>query len=149
MNPSRSTSRRIVVKMAKVKERILKAAREKHIKSKTLITGELMSLSTDFFTEMLQAKGSDKIYSNSWKVKAYNLGYSTQQGYNLEQKERERISQTETKRIQQYYTYPKRNIKRSSLNRKEKCTGKRKSQQENESLKRRCGTYIHWNITQP
>ena len=51
--------------MAKVKERILKAAREKHIKSKTLITRELMSLSTDFFTEMLQAKGSDKIYSNS------------------------------------------------------------------------------------
>ena len=87
MSPNRPTPRCIIIKMAKVKQRILKAAREKHIKSKTLITRELTSLSADFFTEMLQAKGSDKIYSKPWKVKAYNLGYSTQQVY-LEQKER-------------------------------------------------------------
>ena len=63
MSPNRPTPRCIIIKMAKVKQRILKAAREKHIKSKTLITRELTSLSADFFTEMLQAKGSDKIYS--------------------------------------------------------------------------------------
>ena len=37
MNPKRPTPRHIIIKMAKVKERILKAAREKP----TLIIGEL------------------------------------------------------------------------------------------------------------
>ena len=53
LNPNRPTPRHIIIKMAKVKERILKAAREKQIIN---YKGTLISLSADFSTETLQAR---------------------------------------------------------------------------------------------
>ena len=54
-NPKRPTPRRIIIKMAKFKdkERLLKAAREKHI---VTYKGALIRLSADFSTETLQAR---------------------------------------------------------------------------------------------
>ena len=53
LNPNRPTPRHIIIKMAKFKERILKAAREKQcINDK----GTHVSLSADFSTETLQAR---------------------------------------------------------------------------------------------
>ena len=50
MNRNRPAPRHIIVKMAKVKERILKAAREKQSAN---YKGTLIRLSADFFTEKL------------------------------------------------------------------------------------------------
>ena len=62
MDAKRPTSRHIIIKMPefKDKERILKAAREKH-----LVTYKKapIRLSADFSKEMLQAKGTGKNYS--------------------------------------------------------------------------------------
>ena len=43
-----------------------------------------MSVSADFSVETLQARGSNKIYSKSWKAEIRNLGYSTQQDHYLQ-----------------------------------------------------------------
>ena len=60
LNTNRPTPRHIIIKMAKVKEKILKAAREKQIiKYKG---PPPIRLSDDFSTETLQPEGSDKIY---------------------------------------------------------------------------------------
>ena len=61
LNPNRNTPRHIITKMAKVKdkERILKAAREKQSVN---YKGTPISLSADFCTETLYARGSGKIY---------------------------------------------------------------------------------------
>ena len=53
INPNRPTPRHIIIKMAKVKERILKAAREKQ---RVNYKGTPISLSADFSTETLQAR---------------------------------------------------------------------------------------------
>ena len=53
MNPNKHTPRHIIIKMAKVKERILKAAREKQSIN---YKGTPIRLSTDFSTEILQAR---------------------------------------------------------------------------------------------
>ena len=54
-NPKRSTSRQIIIKMAKFqdKERILKAAREKQ---EVIYRGAPTRLATDFSMDMLQAR---------------------------------------------------------------------------------------------
>ena len=70
----------IIVKMAKVKERILEAAWEKQRVNYKGIPIRLY----DFSTEMLQPRWSGQIYSKSWKGKVWNLEYSTQQDYHLE-----------------------------------------------------------------
>ena len=61
-NPKRTTSRHIIIKMAKFqdKERILKAAREK---KKVKYKGGPIRLATDFSMETFQAKGHGKKYS--------------------------------------------------------------------------------------
>ena len=59
MNPSRHTPRHIIIKMAKVKERILKAAREKQSIN---YKGTPIRLSADFSTETLRPEWSGKIY---------------------------------------------------------------------------------------
>ena len=51
MNPNRLTPRHIIIKMAKVKERILKATREKQSIN---YKGTAVRLSADFSTETLQ-----------------------------------------------------------------------------------------------
>ena len=51
MNPNRPTLRPIIIKMAKVKERILKAAREKQ---RVSYKGTPIRLSADFSAEILQ-----------------------------------------------------------------------------------------------
>ena len=55
MNPNKPTRRCIIIKMVKVKdkERILKAERKKE---RVSYKGTPTRLSTDFFTEMLQAR---------------------------------------------------------------------------------------------
>ena len=53
VNPNRPTPRHIIIKMAKVKERILKAAREK---LRVNYKGTPIRLSADFSTETLQAR---------------------------------------------------------------------------------------------
>ena len=50
LNPNRPTPRHIIIKMAKVKERILKAAREKQ---RVNYKGTPIRLSADFSTETL------------------------------------------------------------------------------------------------
>ena len=80
MNPNRFTSRHIILKMAKVKERILNAAREKQ---RVSYKGTSIRLSDDFSIETLQARRSGIIYSKSRKGKTFNLGYYTQQNYHL------------------------------------------------------------------
>ena len=54
-NSNRTTSRHIIIKMAKFidKEKMLKAARKKHL---VTCKGALLRLSTDFSTETLQAR---------------------------------------------------------------------------------------------
>ena len=51
INPNRPTPRHIIIKMAKVKERILKAARQQQ---RVNYKGTHISLSADFSTETLQ-----------------------------------------------------------------------------------------------
>ena len=53
LNPNRPIPRYIIIKMAKVKERILKAARGKQIVN---YKGSSIRLSADFSTEILQAR---------------------------------------------------------------------------------------------
>ena len=53
LNPKRPTPRHIIIKTAKVKERILKAAREKQ---RLGYTGTPIRLSADFSTETLQTR---------------------------------------------------------------------------------------------
>ena len=53
MNSQRSTPRHIIIKLLKVKEKILKGARENQL---VTYKGMLIRLSTDFSTESLQVK---------------------------------------------------------------------------------------------
>ena len=53
INPNRPTPRHIIIKMAKDKERILKAAGEKQ---RVIYKGTLIRLTADFFAETLQAR---------------------------------------------------------------------------------------------
>ena len=60
LNPNRTTPRHIIIKMAKVKERILKAATEKQSVN---YKGTPIRLSTDCSTETHRPKYSGKMYS--------------------------------------------------------------------------------------
>ena len=62
MNPNRPAPRHMIIKMAKVKERILKAAREKQ---RVNYKGNPIRLSADFSTETLQAR---REWQNIFKV---------------------------------------------------------------------------------
>ena len=55
MDPRKTTSRHIIIKMAKIKDkdRVLKAARER---KKIIYKGKPIRLSSDFSTETLQAR---------------------------------------------------------------------------------------------
>ena len=80
IDPNRSTPRQIVIKMANFTEKILKPSRQKW----RIITREhpkeyeLISLQ-----KYCRPERNGKIYSKSWKGKICNLGYSTQQDYQL------------------------------------------------------------------
>ena len=60
MTPKRHTTGHITIKMAKVKERILKEAREKQ---RVSYKGIPIRLSADFSKETFQSEGSGNIYS--------------------------------------------------------------------------------------
>ena len=62
MNPNRSTSRYIIIKMAKVKERSLKAARDKQ---RVNYKGTSIRLSADFSVEIYRPEGDGMIHLNS------------------------------------------------------------------------------------
>ena len=116
MTPNRLTPKHIIIKMKKVKERILKTAREKQ---RVSYKGTPIKLSADFSTETLQAR---REWHNIFKVlKGKNLQprilYPATLSFRIEG-EINNFSVKLTKRIQQFRTYPKRNIERS-LNRKE------------------------------
>ena len=88
MNPKRPTPRHTIIKMIKVKDRILKAAR---VKQRITYKETPIRLSADFFfVETLQGrkKCHDTFKVLKGKKKTYNLRYSIQQGYHSEFKER-------------------------------------------------------------
>ena len=64
MNPKRSTTRYLIIKMSKVKdkERILKAAREKQVVTYRRV---IIRLSADFSKEIFRLEGIGKKYSKS------------------------------------------------------------------------------------
>ena len=59
MNPNRPTPRRITIKMAKVKEKILKAVREKH----SVTRESLLGCQLIFLQKLCRPEGNGKIYS--------------------------------------------------------------------------------------
>ena len=69
----------------KVKERILKAAREKKL---VTYRGVPMRLPAHFSKETLQARGIGKKYSNPCKAGNYSKDCATQKSYRLESKGR-------------------------------------------------------------
>ena len=83
MNPKRPTTRHIIIKMSKLKdkERILKAAREKQL---VTYRGVPIRLSTDFSKETLQTRRNWQEIFKVMKSKDYNQDYSIQQSYHLE-----------------------------------------------------------------
>ena len=82
LNPNWPTTRHIIIKLAKVKDKegILKAAREKQSIN---YKGTLIRLSADFSTETLQARREWRDIFKVLKGKNCNLDYSTQQNYHL------------------------------------------------------------------
>ena len=86
LDPKRPTPRHIIIKMSKlkVKEKILKATREKQV---VTYKGTPVRLASDFSTETLQAKREQREIFKMMK-RTYNQGYSTQQGYHLKSKEK-------------------------------------------------------------
>ena len=59
MNPNRPTPRHITIKMAKVKEKILKAVREKH----SVTRESLLGCQLIFLQKLCRPEGNGKIYS--------------------------------------------------------------------------------------
>ena len=85
-DPRKTTTRHIIIKMAKIKvnDRILTAAREgKKITYKV----KSISLSSDFSAETLQARREWHDIFNAMTPKGSNQEYSTQQDYHLNLKE--------------------------------------------------------------
>ena len=78
--------RRIIIKMAKIKDkdRVLKAARER---KKITYKGKPIKLSSDFSAETLQARREWHDIFNAMKQKGVNQEYSTQQDYHLNLKQ--------------------------------------------------------------
>lgn len=85
MNQKRSTPKHITIKMAKVKERILRAEREKQL---VTYKGNSIRPSAEFSAEILQAR---RVWQYLFRVlEGMNLNreYSAWQGYHSELKER-------------------------------------------------------------
>ena len=80
LSPNRPTTRHIIIKMAKVKDRILKAAREKQSVN---YKGTPIRLSADFSRETLQARREWQEIFKVLKGKIFSLEHSTQQEYRL------------------------------------------------------------------
>ena len=97
MNPQRLTPR-YIIKTAKVKEKILKTAREKES-----YTREPSKGSADFSDQckFCRPKGSGMIYLKCCNEETYSLGYSTHQGCS-ELKERESFPDKQKLRVHQY-----------------------------------------------
>ena len=62
MKPKRTTLKHVIIKMAKVKERILKAARDKQ---RVNYKGTSIRLSADFSVEIYRPEGDGMIHLNS------------------------------------------------------------------------------------
>ena len=86
MDAKRPTPRQIIIKIPKVKERILKAAREKQL---VIYRGVPTRLSSDFSKETLQARRDwQEISKVMMKSRDLQQDCSTQQSYHLESKGR-------------------------------------------------------------
>ena len=130
MNRKRPIPRHIIIKMPKVKdkERILKAAREKQSVN---YKGNSIRLSADsLHKQRLQAQQGAARYIQSPEREKPETQDTPPSKIIIQNRRREKefLRQAKIKRIQQQNTYPKRNIARSSLNRKEESIGKRKPQ---------------------
>ena len=131
INPRRNTSRHIIIKLTKIKdkEKILKAAREKkHVTYK----GTLIRLLADFFSRNCSPEGSDMIYLTWWKEKTSNQDYSTQEGFHSDLKEKSKPSQISkswenSATLNQPYNKYERNFSRQKRTREK---GKEKEQQK-------------------
>ena len=117
LNPNRPTPRHIIIKMVEVtdKERILKAIREKQ---RFNYKGTPIRLSANFSTEALQVRGSDEIYSKSWKGKSKVTQPSKIRNIRTG---KEFLRPAKKKKMIEYTTlnYPKGKTERYSLNGKE------------------------------
>ena len=82
INPRRNTPRYILIKLTKTKhkQRILKAAREKH---QVTYKGNPICLPADLSAETLQARREWQDIFKVLKGKVYNQDYCTQQGSHL------------------------------------------------------------------
>ena len=117
INTSRNTPRHILVKLTKSKhkDKILRAAREKHqITNK----GISIRLTAHLSTKTVQTRRKWQYIRKWWKGKTYNLEYSTQQG----SKDLIHIwrRQVKVKRTQHHLPSSSTNAKGTSLDRKHK-----------------------------
>ena len=90
MDPKRFAPRHVIIKTVKVKERILKVAREKPL---LMYKETLIRLSTDFSAETLQSRREGHDIFKVLNGKNSSQEFSTQQSYHSELKERSRVFQ--------------------------------------------------------
>ena len=90
INPRRNTPRHILIKLTKIKDKILKAAREK---KQITYKGTPIRLSADVSAETLQGRREWHNILNEMKGKISNQDCSTQQGFHSDLKEKAKPSQ--------------------------------------------------------
>ena len=135
MNPNRPAPRHMIIKMAKVKERILKAAREKQ---RVNYKGNPIRLSADFSTETLQAR---REWQNIFKVlKEKNLQSRILYPARLSFRIGEKIKNFSEKQKLKEYSNTESNLKEIlkgllQIEKKQEDIERRKSQLESKSLK--------------
>lgn len=93
VNPNRPTPRLIKIKMAKDKEKILTATREKQLFT---YKGIYKRLSADISAQILQVRRMTLYFQRDERKKKnpHNLKYFTQQGHNSGLEEGQRVSET-------------------------------------------------------
>ena len=120
INPRRNTPKHILIKLTKIKlkEKILKAAREKQKITYKRIPIRYQLI---FQQKLCKPEGSGRIYLKSWRRKNYSQDYATQQGSHSDLMEKLKPLQTiKAKRIQHHQTSSTTNAKGTSLSGKHK-----------------------------
>uniref|UniRef100_A0A8D0RHJ7 L1 transposable element RRM domain-containing protein n=1 Tax=Sus scrofa TaxID=9823 RepID=A0A8D0RHJ7_PIG len=119
LNPNRPTPSHFIIKMAKVKERILKAAREKQSVN---YKGTPIRLSANLSTETLQARREWQDIFKVLKGKKLQprILYPARISFKIEEEVKNFSNKQKLKRVQQYETHSKSNTERASLKKKKK-----------------------------
>ena len=116
INPRQNTPRHILIKLTKIKEQILKAAREKQ---QTTHKGIPIRITADLSIETLQARREWQDILKVMEEKNLQPNYYTQQGSHSNMKEKSKALQTsKCERIQHHQTSSSTNAKGPSLDRK-------------------------------